>query len=74
MPIYEYRCRNCNCGFEELRALGDHLALCPECGGDLRHIPSLFSFRVGRGHGYSPETSAGEESVETTYIGEEDLV
>lgn len=74
MPIYEYRCHNCNHNFEKLRALGDHLVICLECGGDLRHIPGMFSFRIKRGRGYSPETSAGEEGVETTFIGEEELV
>lgn len=36
MPVYEYRCAECASIFEKLVALsteGDHVTLCPDCGG-----------------------------------------
>jgi putative FmdB family regulatory protein len=37
MPIYEYRCRNCNHVFEELvfsSLTKDEEIICPECGSN----------------------------------------
>lgn len=31
MPIYEYRCQQCGCDFEEL-VFGDATPPCPKCG------------------------------------------
>lgn len=46
MPIYEYRCDDCGCAFEQLRpmaASGDS-ATCPECGnGSASKVTSRFS-------------------------------
>lgn len=39
MPIYEFACRSCDRGVEELRALGDDAAgICPQCGNELRRV------------------------------------
>ena len=39
MPLYEYRCRNCNHQFEIQQSFSDDaLTECPECGGALRKI------------------------------------
>ena len=33
MPIYEYRCRACNCSFERMQKFSDPLVKkCPKCG------------------------------------------
>jgi putative FmdB family regulatory protein len=45
MPLYEYRCRDCDASFEKLtrRDLADSIA-CPECGGSQpRRLLSLFA-------------------------------
>jgi putative FmdB family regulatory protein len=43
MPIYEYRCRQCACEFEQLVRTGDTPA-CPSCQGqDLERLLSLSS-------------------------------
>ena len=39
MPLYEYRCRNCNHQFEIQQSFSDDaLTECPQCGGDLRKV------------------------------------
>lgn len=39
MPLYEYRCRNCEHQFEIQQAFSDDaLTQCPECAGDLRKV------------------------------------
>ena len=39
MPVYEYRCRNCNHQFEIQQAFSDDaLTVCPECEGPLRKV------------------------------------
>ncbi len=39
MPLYEYRCRNCNHQFEIQQSFSDDaLTVCPECEGELRKV------------------------------------
>lgn len=48
MPLYEYRCRNCDHQFEVQQSLTDDaLTVCPECGGQLRKVfsPVGISFK-----------------------------
>ena len=48
MPLYEYRCRNCNHQFEIQQSFSDDaLTECPECSGDLRKVfnPVGISFK-----------------------------
>ncbi|MDI6845319.1 MAG: zinc ribbon domain-containing protein [Candidatus Saccharicenans sp.] len=41
MPLYEYRCANCQKEFEVLQKVSDEpLTVCPECGGSLRRLIS----------------------------------
>ena len=50
MPNYDYLCTNCSHTWEERRALGDHAATCPQCGGPGRHVfaPVWFRFALGK--------------------------
>ncbi|SES64121.1 putative regulatory protein, FmdB family [Natronincola peptidivorans] len=45
MPVYEYRCKECNGQFEELRAMADmdKEIKCPHCGseGAMRQISTF---------------------------------
>ena len=35
MPIYEYKCEDCDCCFEKLMFAGDdEVVCCPQCGQD----------------------------------------
>ncbi|OGQ81488.1 MAG: hypothetical protein A2289_07265 [Deltaproteobacteria bacterium RIFOXYA12_FULL_58_15] len=44
MPIYEYRCGNCEIEFEELVFRRDEKIVCPECGtGDVKRLLSGFA-------------------------------
>ena len=46
MPIYEYRCKNCDERFEAIRPIGDRArnVICPECGKKrAEKLPSTFS-------------------------------
>ena len=39
MPVYEYRCRTCGAGLEEVQPMGsDPPGPCPSCGGVLRRV------------------------------------
>jgi putative FmdB family regulatory protein len=39
MPTYEYTCRDCGHTFEIVQSMNDEpLAICPECGGELRKV------------------------------------
>ncbi len=42
MPIYEYRCRNCDHEFEEL-VRSDQKVVCPACGADQQRLEKLIS-------------------------------
>jgi len=50
MPIYEYRCSNCDRSFEALVRAGDALARCPHCDGSaITREMSTFAARAGNG-------------------------
>ncbi len=62
MPLYEYRCRNCNHQFEIQQSFSDDaLTECPECSGDLRKVfnPVGISFK---GSGFYKNDSRGGSS------------
>jgi len=48
MPIYEYKCRNCDHYLETLQKISDDpLKQCPACGNNsLRRLISLTAFRL----------------------------
>lgn len=49
MPIYCYKCDDCDYIWDEFRSLGDHATRCPECDGAGRHVfePVRFKFVLG---------------------------
>lgn len=56
MPIYEYRCHNCDATFETLVQAGTTVA-CPQCGSSsldkLLTAPFISSGRTARQPGYT---------------------
>jgi len=47
MPIYEYRCPDCGCEFEQMREIDSrHEGTCIHCGSLAKLLTSLFSHRV----------------------------
>lgn len=80
MPIYEYRCDDCEDLFEVLQKMSeDPLEVCKQCGGHLRKVlhPVAIHFKgsgfyttdYGRGSGSRPakesaESASGSESGE----------
>lgn len=79
MPLYEYRCRNCNHQFEVQQSFSDDaLAECPQCAGELRKVfnPVGISFKGSgfykndsRSAGSSSSTSSGASSGASTSDG-----
>jgi putative FmdB family regulatory protein len=65
MPIYTYRCTECDNEFDAVRSIGDHLTECPECDGDLRHVYGTFRFRFRSRNWqpYSVESSEKDEKI-----------
>jgi putative FmdB family regulatory protein len=62
MPLYEYRCRNCNHQFEIQQSFSDDaLTVCPECEGELRKVfnPVGISFK---GSGFYKNDSRSSSS------------
>ena len=52
MPIYEYKCKNCDCEFELIQKLDDpEIQECTFCGGDAKRKVSQSSF-VLKGDGW----------------------
>ena len=50
MPIYEYRCKNCNHIFEVTHGIDEPPPDCPNCGSKkVIKIITTVSFKVGRG-------------------------
>jgi putative FmdB family regulatory protein len=77
MPVYEYRCRNCDHQFETQQSFSDDpLTECPECRGELRKVfaPIGITFKGSgfyktdsRSAGSSPSSgSTGESSSSTS--------
>lgn len=59
MPIYEYRCSNCDRSFEALIRAADDLARCPHCDGSaLTREMSAFAARSGNGDGVAAAADA----------------
>ncbi|MGI6162645.1 MAG: FmdB family zinc ribbon protein [Bacillota bacterium] len=53
MPIFEYKCRQCNKVFEFL-VRGKEVPVCPECGSvELTKLLSMFNSNVRKGLGKS---------------------
>lgn len=65
MPLYEYRCKNCDHQFEIQQAFSDDaLTTCPECEGALKKVfsPVGISFK---GSGFYKNDSRGSSSSPT---------
>ena len=59
MPIYEYRCTNCDRSFEAFVRNGDDSAQCPHCNGSkLTREMSTFAARASNGDSASAVASA----------------
>ncbi|SPD73862.1 putative regulatory protein (CxxC_CxxC_SSSS) [uncultured Desulfobacterium sp.] len=63
MPIYEYRCLDCNEDFEALVFGSRDKVTCPRCNGDnLSRLMSSFGFKSGGGsdvtEGYGASSSS----------------
>jgi putative FmdB family regulatory protein len=59
MPIYEYRCTDCDRSFEAFVRPGDGGAECPKChGSKLTREMSTFAARAGNGDGAAEFASA----------------
>ncbi len=55
MPIYEYKCLNCNVIFEELRPVNDtSVIICGNCGSD--NVVKQFSAFASNGGGSPSQT------------------
>ena len=67
MPIYEYKCADCETHFEKMRKVTDEpLKVCEKCGGRLEKQMSLSGFQF-KGEGwyvtdYSKKSSGGKET------------
>ena len=62
MPLYDYRCKNCDHQFEIQQAFTDDaLTTCPECGGALKKVfsPVGISFK---GSGFYKNDSRGSST------------
>ncbi|MEI7450100.1 MAG: zinc ribbon domain-containing protein [Desulfomonile sp.] len=62
MPIYEYKCCNCDDSFEKL-VFGRDEVVCPSCGGPVEKMMSCCNFKSA-GADFSP-SSAGKSSCGT---------
>lgn len=67
MPVYEYRCNDCNIQFELRQKFSDPPAdQCPKCGGNVRKMVSTVSFSLkgagwfGDGYGAKAESANSE--------------
>jgi len=62
MPIYEYKCKVCDCCFEKLVFAGDDKRLdCPECGSRKvkKQMSSACSISAGTGSACSSGSPSG---------------
>lgn len=61
MPLYEYECRRCGKRMEILQRLDESpLAVCPECGGEVRKLISSPAFQF-KGSGWYVTDYAGKK-------------
>lgn len=52
MPIYEYKCLQCNHEFEAMQKFSDDpLDTCPDCGGKVKKVISHSTFQL-KGSGW----------------------
>lgn len=63
MPIYEYRCVNCEHAMEALQRMRDDpLKVCPSCGKEtLSKMVSAASFRLKGGGWYETDFKTGKK-------------
>jgi putative FmdB family regulatory protein len=62
MPIYEYKCSECEAHFEKLQKSSDEpLKVCGQCGGQLEKQWSLSGFQF-KGEGWYVTDYAGKKS------------
>ncbi len=69
MPIYEYKCSNCDREFEVVQKITDEpLQVCKYCSGKLQRLISLTNFQLkGRGWyatDYKDKKGNGKQSAE----------
>ena len=63
MPIYEYRCQECQQSFEEWQKdFSEHHVSCPVCGGKAERLISSTSFVLKGGGWYSDSYSKPADS------------
>lgn len=54
MPIYEYKCKECEKTSEHLQKVDDPPPLCPKCNIKMERVISKASFHL-KGPGWSPD-------------------
>ncbi len=63
MPLYEYRCEDCNHEFELRQKFSDEPAKeCPECGGQITKLISNSAFSLKGSGWYAEGYSKNKES------------
>jgi putative FmdB family regulatory protein len=60
MPIYEYKCEECDNNFEKL-VYGSQEVCCPKCGGPVHRLMSCCSFKSAGGD-FKTSDSGGKSS------------
>jgi len=62
MPLYDYRCRDCDHEFEIQQSMSDDaLTICPSCGGALRKVFSPVGIAF-KGSGFYKNDSGSRSS------------
>lgn len=63
MPIYEYKCDDCEHALEKLQKISDHpLVDCPACGNpSLKKLISAAGFRLKGGGWYETDFKSGKK-------------
>jgi putative FmdB family regulatory protein len=64
MPIYEYRCNECNNTFEKL-VFGQDEVLCPNCGAGVERLMSSCNFKSAAGD-FKSAASSGSSCTSCT--------
>lgn len=65
MPTYEYRCRDCDHGFEIVQSFtDDSLTECPQCEGSLRKVFGNIGISFKGGGFYKTDSRAASSSGE----------
>jgi putative FmdB family regulatory protein len=65
MPTYEYECKKCNNVFERFQSINDDpIAVCPECGGEVRRLINGGAGIIYKGSGfYSTDKASGKPAA-----------